>query len=122
MGKRNWLDPIGLQHFAEAPVDGGDGQPGEEPVAAAVADAAALTGEPEAPFYEYEDPSGTKTSYKDATRKNKVFAMIAKQKKLGKLVVVIPRSICVLGYGPSQLYSRHGNPFSRTIDSTTSRA
>ncbi len=66
MGIRNWLDPIGLQHFAEVPVDGGDGQPVEEPVVTAVADPVVLTGEPEAPFFEYEDPSGTKASYKDA--------------------------------------------------------
>ena len=66
METRNWLDPIGLQHFAEVSVDGGDGQPEPEPAAAAVADPAVLPGEPSAPFYEYEDPSGAKSVYKDS--------------------------------------------------------
>jgi len=69
----NWLDQIGLQHFAEIPAEGPVEEPtgGPEPATPDVSGALEPAGEPA--FYEYENPNGEKTSYKDADALTEAF-------------------------------------------------
>lgn len=71
--QENWLDRIGLQHFAETPVEG----PAEELISGTDLDEAAISDivvtEEQPAFFEYDSPDGEKMSFKDAEALKEAF-------------------------------------------------